>query len=235
MSTELAKLVSEAAGLGTYVYWVFGLVAGWLVRWFVPSAPKPLLFRIPEPHFFPLFLFVWLFSSLMVTFLGVYKKHHFSYEVTPALKLVLEPVQISTLVTATIEELVRVGFFALCNGTFIAGIVFNNMLFGFLHLDYAPDLIAAAPLLILFWTLGAGAFGFALLAIALRFGIIWAILLHFLVNSGRIILVASDMVFNYAIFAVSTVLLAYLGYRTYREYLSLASSGSGQASEEVRA
>lgn len=112
-------------------------------------------------------------------------------------EFMVQPFSFGVLFSAALEELRRVGFYQIFASTPFVGVWLNAACFGFAHLAYRGTEIASYPQIVFFLPLATFAWGVALTFVAVRIGLIWAILVHFVVNMARFVLVTNSLAVNY--------------------------------------
>ncbi|GEM83395.1 type II CAAX prenyl endopeptidase Rce1 family protein [Meiothermus hypogaeus] len=210
MDVGLAGRIAQIAELLGWLYVLIGLVYFWIYRFLLRD--EKLIFRLFKrpslPEFFTLFG-TWFLGGLAL-FLAKRLVEHSLPEVTVA-KFMVQPFSLGVLFSASLEELRRAGFYQIFATTPLVGLWLNAICFGFAHLAYKSTEIASYPQIVFFLPLATFAFGLALTFVAVRYGLIWAILVHFIVNTARLVLVTDNLAVNYLLFFFSVSVLIAIG------------------------
>lgn len=210
METVLAERIAGFAEIIRWLYIAIGLVVFWVYSYFFRDSKLifPLLKR-PTLNGASLLFAIWVLSGIS-NFVAKRLVENNLPEVSVA-TIVHNPISLETFFYASLEELRRSGFYQLFAGYPLIGIWLNTAFFGFSHLAYRGAEIANYPLILLMLPLSMFATGLSFLAVVVRMGLVWAILVHFANSTVRFVVITENIVVNYLLFFASVLCLLWIG------------------------
>ncbi|WP_299431131.1 hypothetical protein [uncultured Meiothermus sp.] len=217
MDQKIAESIASIAEIGAWIYMFVGWVIYWGYRFLIKEDRRlfPIMDRLTWGGVGLLFL-VWLLDGIAAS-LGKYLATNMLPE-TAGVQVVSKPVEWGVLFWAAKEEIERIGIFQLFSNVYWVGVWLNSLWFGFIHLSGQAVDIAIWPEITILKPLSTAAFGLACLAIILRMGLVWAILLHFAANTVRLVVVTESVLVNYLLFFGCVALLVAVGLLSLRQY-----------------
>ncbi|MFN3391241.1 MAG: type II CAAX prenyl endopeptidase Rce1 family protein [Meiothermus ruber] len=205
MERGLAESIATIASLLWWLYLVCGLAVTWVAKYYRDDLrPGYRMWSVPSGRDAFFIVGVWILSGTSLAFLGILEQ-----PVVSGFNFIATEFSWRLLFWASFEEVLRAGVYDMFRGSLGLGVLANSVVFGIFHLHNDVEKMINTPLYAAFFPLAGMATSVALLAILVRVGLIWAIVVHFCVNTFRLVLLTSDGVLNYLIFFVSMGLLIY--------------------------
>ncbi|MBO1435824.1 hypothetical protein [Meiothermus sp. CFH 77666] len=210
MDTTIAGRIAQFAEVTFWLYLAIGLFVFWGYSFFLKDSKLLFpIFRRPTLSGALLLIFVWFLDGLS-SFMAKRLVENTVSEGALA-TVIAKPLAWHVLLHSSVEELARGGFYQLFASLTLVGVWLNSFLFGVAHLSGRTVEIANHPLILLFLPLSSFATGLSLLAVIMRMGLVWAILLHFAVNTVRFVVITENIVVNYLLFFASVLCLLWIG------------------------
>jgi hypothetical protein len=210
----LAESIATIASLLWWLYVICGLFISWVVKYYRDDLkPGYRVWSLPSWRDVLFLVWVWVLSGTSLAFLGILEQ-----PVVSGFNFIATEFSWRLLFWASLEEVLRAGVFDMFRGSLGLSVLANSAVFGVCHLGDDVERIANTPMYAVFFPLAGMAIGIALLAILVRMGLVWAIMVHFCVNTFRLVLLTSDGILNYLIFFASIGLLIYISFPSLRGY-----------------
>lgn len=205
MERGIAESIATIAQLLWWLYLICGLAVSWIVKYYRDDLkPGYRIWGIPRGRDIFFMVGVWILSGTSLAFMGILEQ-----PVASGINFIGTEFSGRLLFWASVEEVLRAGVFDMFRGSLGWGVLANSVAFGVSHLDNDVERMVSTPLYAILLPLAGLAFGMASLAILVRVGLIWAIAVHFCVNTFRLVLLTPDPAVNYLIFFGTIGLLVY--------------------------
>lgn len=216
MSQSVAEAITIASTILLWLYSLNGLLVGWLAKYF-SDGPKPTFVLLVWPKWCDLVILfaAWLLGSVAMASLTALSNE--SRLAISILRVAVEELSLKMMFFVVLEEVERLGIYYLFSGVFWAAVWLNSLWFGITHLAGYANLMVEFPWFALLMPVATAAIGLVCLSITLRVGLLWAIGVHFFINSFPLVVMHESNTINYVLFFASVVGLTTIGLRNIKQ------------------